>query len=153
MQKLVKVFIECLGMPSWGTIDEMKFTSDGKLVITYCDYYKIIIDEDFPCEDGATAQEGCLWKKEDLDFVSRVLAERERILQIVNEPFEHVYDELVRNSDSCVTWDKWDYNFSVDEEGDVFCTPNDGETYYVKVNILTDSKEKVVSFMKKFLAN
>lgn len=82
----IKTFIEGLGIPSWGTIDEMKY-EQGVLTIYYCDDFRIFIDKDSPCEDGATL-DSSYWEKEDLLFAYNVLDNRNEILGQIGSDVE-----------------------------------------------------------------
>ena len=83
--------------------------------------------------------------------------------------FEQTYDELNRNyisfkkendenermtiqNDSypCVEWNDWMYNFSFDEDGNVYCTPNEGKQYFI-ANLDYDNKQEVMFLMKAFV--
>lgn len=88
----IKTFIEGLGMPYWGTVDEMKYER-GVLTITYCDDYCIFIDKDSPCEDGATSNSS-YWEKDDLLFAYNVLDNRNEILGQIGSDVEFFEADL-----------------------------------------------------------
>lgn len=90
--KNLKNFIEGLGIPSWGTIDEMKY-EQGVLTITYCDDYRIVINKDSPCEDGATSDYS-IWVKKDLLFAYNVLDNRNEILGHIGSDVEFFEADL-----------------------------------------------------------
>ena len=83
----IKTFLESLGMPIWGTIDEMKY-EQGVLTICYCDNYSIVIDKNNPSMDGAIANEGCIWATRDLRFALNILDSREEILKMIDDNVE-----------------------------------------------------------------
>ena len=88
----LKNYVENLGIPSWGTIDEMKYER-GVLTITYCDNYRIVIKKDSPCEDGATSDYS-IWVKKDLLFAYNVLDNRDEILEMIDDDVEFFEADL-----------------------------------------------------------
>ena len=83
----IKTYLEGLGMPIWGTIDEMKY-EQGVLTIYYCDNYRIVIDKNNLSADGAIANEGCIWATSDLRFALNILDSREDILKMIDNNVE-----------------------------------------------------------------
>lgn len=89
----LKNYVEGLGIPSWGTIDKMKYER-GVLTITYCYYYRIVIDKKYQSEDGVVADEGWMWSKRDLEFAVNVLDERDDILKMIDDDVEYFEADL-----------------------------------------------------------
>ena len=83
MINTIKTYLEGLGMPSWGTIDKMKY-EQGVLTIYYCDNYSIVIDKNNTSVDGAIANEGWIWATRDLRFALNILDSREEILKMID---------------------------------------------------------------------
>ena len=82
----IKTYLEGLGMPSWGTIDKMKY-EQGALTIYYCDFYRILIGKN-PSWDGISANEGWIWATRDLRFALNILDSREEILEMIDDNVE-----------------------------------------------------------------
>ena len=82
----IKTYLEGLGMPSYGTIDKMKY-EQGVLTIYYCDFYRILIDKN-PSWDGIIAKEVLMWRTRDLRFVLNILDSREDILKMIDDNVE-----------------------------------------------------------------
>lgn len=82
----IKTYLESLGMPSYGTIDKMKY-EQGVLTIYYCDFYRILIDKN-PYWDGIIANEVLMWRTRDLRFVLSILDSREDILKMIDDNVE-----------------------------------------------------------------
>ena len=79
--------------------------------------------------------------------------------------FEQVYDELYDGYNSwkekgddvimedchpCINWDEWDYQFCFDEEGNVYCLPNECDEAYCFGN-LDEGKTSVLAKMSEYL--
>ena len=82
----IKTYLEGLGMPSYGTIDKMKY-EQGVLTIYYCDFYRILIDNNL-FVDGIFANEGWIWRTRDLRFALNILDSREEILEMIDNNVE-----------------------------------------------------------------
>lgn len=83
----IKTYLEGLGMPSYGTIDKMKY-EQGVLTIYYCDNYSIVIDKNNPSMDGVIANEGWIWATRDLRFALNILDSRDIILEMIDDNVE-----------------------------------------------------------------
>ena len=83
----IKTYLEGLGMPSWGTIDKIKY-EQGVLTICYCNNYRIVIDKNNTSVDGALANEGWIWATRDLRFALNILDSREEILEMIDDNVE-----------------------------------------------------------------
>lgn len=78
----IKKFVEKLGIPSWGYINNVEV--EGRtLVITYCDRYRIILDEDSEYNDCISAEGDIAWGRRDIEFAMEVLDSRDEILEMV----------------------------------------------------------------------
>lgn len=62
------------------------------------------------------------------------------------------YKQVIKDDcHPCINWDEWDYQFYFDDEGNLYCLPNEGTECELDANISNDTKETVISIINNFL--
>lgn len=88
-------------------------------------------------------------------FVRNIMVIKNEIMDALDKVYEELVDGYNKNEiDDChpsINLDEWDYQFYFDEEGNVYCLPNEGQSFKLNANISKDTKETVISIIKNFL--